>query len=485
MNIEKNSRVLCWDESFVATMNNLSISQHKPTKKNVAIVCDEAWEGNHCGYACFLKVKDKYRAYYRASKGGAHADGTMDWGFGVLCVAESLDGIHFTKPNIGKHDYDGSNFNNIVYVREGGIGFDNFSVFYDNNPNCPKDEKFKALSSIPRPEGGANLGYFASEDGYDFRFVRTLSIEGAFDTYNVMVWDETRQKYFIYFRNYHTKSGNACPYAKDNETQGVRDISVATSDDFENWEVHGRLLYGEDDLDLQFYTNQMVKYHRTKDTFIGFPMRYIDRVADKSSIDQMPNAKLHQTWIKAAGRGGTAMTDSALIFSHDGRNFIRKNEAFLRPGVENQFNWWYGDAMIFYGLYETPAEISGEPNELSFFASENYRVKNSNFRRYTIRLDGFLSFTAPFAGGEFITKPFVVDGDKLKINFSTSALGTIIVTLLDEEGNEIEGYKSCNIFGDSVDRLVEFEKPLSKINGKTVSMKVQMSDADLYSFIFE
>ncbi len=484
MKIERNSRVLCWDEASVSKKSNLTIKQHVPKKKEFAFLCDDAWEGKHNGYACVMKAGDKYRIYYRASAGtGAHADGTMTWGKSVLCVAESLDGIHFKKPNIGKFDYDGSVFNNIVFMRDGVL--DNFSVFYDENPDCPKTEKFKALSALQNKDGVNELAYYASEDGYDFRLVRILPIEGAFDTYNVMVWDEARKKYFIFFRNYHTASGKACPFAKDNETANVRDVSVATSDDFVNWEAHGRLLYGEDDLDLQFYTNQIVKYNRANDMFVGFPMRYIDRFPDKRNLDLMPNGKLHQTWFEATGRGGTAMTDSAIIFSRDGKNFIRKNEAFLRPGPENQYNWWYGDTMIAYGLIETPAEISGAPNEISFFATENYRVKNSNFRRYTIRLDGFFSFNAPFAGGEFTTKPFTVNATRLKINFSTSALGSVIITLLDKDGKEIEGYKSYAMFGDSVDRLVEFEKNLSDLNGKTVQMKVQMSDADLYSFIFE
>jgi hypothetical protein len=40
------------------------------------------------------------------------------------------------------------------------------------------------------------------------------------------------------------------------------------------------------------------------------------------------------------------------------------------------------------------------------------------------------------------------------------------------------------MFGDSVDRPVEFEKPLSDICGKTVRLKIKMRDAHLYSFVF-
>ena len=44
---------------------------------------------------------------------------------------------------------------------------------------------------------------------------------------------------------------------------------------------------------------------------------------------------------------------------------------------------------------------------------------------------------------------------------------------------------SGNLFGDSVDRLVDFEKPVEELAGKEVRMELTMRDADLYSFRFE
>ena len=37
----------------------------------------------------------------------------------------------------------------------------------------------------------------------------------------------------------------------------------------------------------------------------------------------------------------------------------------------------------------------------------------------------------------------------------------MMITVCDEDGNELEGYKSIRIFGDSVDRKVEFETELA------------------------
>ena len=48
----------------------------------------------------------------------------------------------------------------------------------------------------------------------------------------------------------------------------------------------------------------------------------------------------------------------------------------------------------------------------------------------------------------------------------------------------IAGYESYEMFGDSVDRPVEFEEPLSALRDKKVSLRVSLKDAHLYSFAF-
>jgi hypothetical protein len=168
--------------------------------------------------------------------------------------------------------------------------------------------------------------------------------------------------------------------------------------------------------------------------------------------------------------------------SEDGHVFNRRDEAFFTPGPENNSNWWYGNCYPCYGFIETRAEERGAANEISMYMGENYRIKKVNFRRYTLRLDGFFSWFAKYRGGEVITKEFELVADTLFLNFATSARGGITVSVCDLDGNEIEGYKSYVIFGDSVKRVVEFEKPLSELCGKAVRLKFFMRDAHLYSF---
>lgn len=478
----KQKRILCWDNKVIEQSHGIEIVMHKPEKKNIALVCDNEWEGVHNGYGSIIKVNGVYRLYYRAMSSRYLMNKTMTPGKGVICVAESLDGINFRKPNIGKYDYNGTKFNNIVFEREGGI--DNFSVFYDANPNCPEDERFKALSEA---DGMKKLIYYASKDGYTFREMYEINVEcGVYDTFNVTCWDSDTEQYYLYYRGYHTVDGiDLSDPKKIDYINDVRDIRVATSKDFKTWTSHGRIKLEEGQKDYPLYTNQITKYYRSDNTFIGFPVRYIDRAADKRNFDLMPLGDRHEIMTQLYSREGTALTDCVIMTSNDGITFDRRDDAYITPGPESGDNWWYGNCYTVYGLIQTQAEDFCASDEISFYMGENYRIKSVNFRRYTVRLDGFFSWYAHFDGGEVLTKPFVVTGEEMHINFATSARGDLTVTLCDEDGNALDGYQSYAMFGDATDRPVEFTKSLMALQGKRVRAKIQMHDAHLYSFVFQ
>ena len=480
-------RILCWDESVIEKNDGAQILMHRPERKNIALKCDDIWEGPHCGYGRVIKVDDTYRLYYRASDYVQRFDDSVSPNHAVLCVAESRDGINFEKINVGKHDFNGSVCNNIIYERK-EMPFDNFSVFYDDNPNCPEDERFKALSEY-NPDGKPRLIYYASADGYDFREMYEIGVKGSFDSYNVMLWDSKTEQYFMFYRAFHTKEGEDRFWwefePKIDWVNDIRDIRVATSKDFRSWTEHGRIRFDEGKEDYPLYINNVMKYYRAESTFVGFPLRYSDRAADKRNFDHMPQAYRHRAVTEKMGREGTALTDNIFMTSKDGFNFDRRDEAFITQGPENMSNWWYGGSSMVYGLIETPSEYWGAPNEISLFLTENYRIKNIEFRRYTLRLDGFFSWFGGYDGATVLTKPLVVEGDALKVNFATSAAGGMTVTLCDADGRELDGYSSYVMFGDSTDRTVEFDRPLGDIRGERVRLKITLCDAHLYSFIFE
>jgi hypothetical protein len=110
-----------------------------------------------------------------------------------------------------------------------------------------------------------------------------------------------------------------------------------------------------------------------------------------------------------------------------------------------------------------------------------------------MRLDGMVSVSAGYRGGEFVTKPFTFTGDTLSLNFETSAAGSIRLELQDQHGNPISGYELETfppLWGDHIDHVVTWTAnprwgtSLKKLEGTPIRLRVVLRDADLYSLQF-
>jgi hypothetical protein len=184
------------------------------------------------------------------------------------------------------------------------------------------------------------------------------------------------------------------------------------------------------------------------------------------------------------------VTDIMLMSSRDGTHFSIWPESFIRPGLRLKDNWFYGDNYPAWGLIETASPIIGAPNELSLYATEAYLQPGPmRLRRFTIRVDGFVSVCAPLVGGELLTRPIVFAGSKLLLNYSTSAAGGVQVELQDAQGVPLNGFAlaDCHeIYGDQLERVVAWKNnpDLSKLAGTPVRIRFVLKDADLYSIQF-
>ena len=88
-----------------------------------------------------------------------------------------------------------------------------------------------------------------------------------------------------------------------------------------------------------------------------------------------------------------------------------------------------------------------------------------------------------------MTKPIVFSGHQLQLNLATSAAGGVRVEIQDQDGKPINGFvlKDCpEIFGDSINRTVTWQNgsDVKSLAGKTVRLRFQLKDADLYAFQF-
>jgi len=176
--------------------------------------------------------------------------------------------------------------------------------------------------------------------------------------------------------------------------------------------------------------------------------------------------------------------------SRNGVHFERWNEAFLRPGPQRPDTWLYGHNYMAWHAVETKSSLPGAPNELSLYASEGSWIGDSNaMRRYTLRLDGFVSVNAGWKGGELLTRPLRFEGQRLGLNFATSAAGSIRVEIQNADGEPLPGFKlgdCADVFGDAIDRTVEWKdgSDVSDLAGRTVRLRFVLKDADLYALKF-
>ena len=259
------------------------------------------------------------------------------------------------------------------------------------------------------------------------------------------------------------------------------------STDFRNWTEPELIDYGEGAPDFHMYINNIQRYPRAPHILVGFPARYTDRYVWTDNYEQLGGKEDRLARMKIQKRFGFSVTDSMFMFSRDGLHFQRENEAFIRPEPESDWTWVYGEGYMTDGLLEVPSDLPGAAPELSFLVSHKVWIPDgtgATLYRYAIRMDGFIGRYAGYKPETLVTKPFLFEGDTLRINFETSAGGWMKVELLDKTGHPLEGYTSCELFGNSIDRKVSFPMKTAALTGKPVRLKFTMSDAEVYSFCF-
>ncbi len=470
--IEIGSRLeLLADSALIERLTRDARRQlHQPAPREVAISMDKPWEGNAVNYVTVFQDGKLYRMYYRGADVVYTSGGSHESHREVTCYAESTDGIHWTKPDLGLFEFNGSKQNNIVWD---GLGRHNFTPFRDSNPACPAEAGYKALGYGESP-AGKGLYAFRSPDGIHWSMMSEAPVitRGAFDSQNLAFWDSHRGEYREYHRDFR---------------EG-RDIRTATSKDFVTWSDPVFLEYSPGRVS-ELYTNQVIPYYRAPHIFLGFPTRYTDRGWTKAA-ESLPRLEYRRLRAAKSRREGTAVTDGMFMVSRDGLHFEIWPESFLRPGLRATDSWFYGDTYQNWGLVETRSALADAPPEISVYVTEStMQERMAYLRRYTIRPDGFVSIAAPLSGGELLTRPLRFQGRRLLLNYSTSAAGSIRVELQDANGRALPGFTladSQELYGDSLAQAVEWKNgaDVSALAGKPVRLRLELRDADLFSLRF-
>jgi hypothetical protein len=405
----------------------------EPQPQEVVLTADAPWEGNTSAYYTVLRDGELFRMYYRGShydpetKKATHPE--------VTCYAESRDGIHWTKPELGLFEFAGSKANNIVWE---GPGAHCFTPFVDGNPNRAADARLKALTRVP---GG--LLPLASADGIHWRPLadKPVITRGAFDSQNLAFWDPHRGEYREYHRAFRK----------------VRDIMTGTSTDFLHWTEPHFIDYEAAPVE-HLYTNTVQPYPGRADLVIGFPTRFLPK---------------------------TEQTEPTLMASRDRTTFRRFVEPVV-PTTAPQERSGNRSNYMAWGLVQLP----GDPLWSVYAKEAYYTGPASRLRRFTYEPHRLAGVAADSAEGELTTRPVVFDGKELQVNYRTGGGGKVRVELTDSAGEPLAGYSLADcqpLTGNAREAVVRWSggSSVAPLAGREVRVRVALEDAELFALQFE
>ena len=162
-----------------------------PSKPDGPVIsADKPWESGCINWVSMRSENGTMRLWYEAKESSSFNDCDTR-----LCYAESRDGIHWVKPNLGICEFNGSRDNNIIldaamHGKDYGLEssyVDNFMVFRDDNPLCPDEKRYKALAYMEFKVGEERrfrLRWYYASDAIHFKHGGVITEDGFFDTLN-------------------------------------------------------------------------------------------------------------------------------------------------------------------------------------------------------------------------------------------------------------------------------------------------------------
>ena len=482
-NVPVGQRQLFLDDMGIAQLDNLKRTMHQPDKKGAVIRCDPdrsgpdqyviqihtppIWDPNERIWKCWTTTPRSVGGYWEAS---------AYW--------ESQDGLHWTKPNLGQFEFEGSKANNYISFEFQEKRYGPHCVVYD--PTDP-DPQRRYKSALPpfcmavSPDGRRWKGldiHVQNRDTYTFSF------------------DQSRHLFIVASRKGHWSD---------------RKVILSTSQDFENWDFHGLILEADQrDMEIglkkieERFKDPTLKdpeYNRPQDynsqvyrmgvfgyegLFIGLPMMYYRTAQMPPGWEGFDEMDLPERLRKDTDQGGdaTAIFEIQLACSRDLQNWKRlgNRQAFIGP------------SRVGSGAYDTHCIMNGDyplvrGDELWFYYSgaKSYAIISERLSDQgaiclaVLRRDGFISLDAGDTEGVLVTEPFVFQGNQLFVNVHARHQGKLIVEALDEDDHMLA--RSAPTTGDQPRAMIRWEQgDATNLANRTVRLRFRVLNASFYSY---
>jgi hypothetical protein len=479
-------RRLFLDDYHIQSMTGLGRVYHQPVKHPVPVIMpDQPWEmgperGRSVNWVLGIEwspTLGRYRMWYNAGD------------YRRPCYAESADGLTWTKPilNLSGTNFDGSGSksNNIIdlgYAPKDSDEQRPVIIRDDRDPDT--NRRYKAVV-LRLPERTMRLLF--SSDGLRWTWSGNTLFTNS-DEYRLL---------------HDTLTGRYVFFGKVVTTNGRRNVTMATSVDFNTWSANQH--YFEADATDQTLGNTR-KAQWLSDTNRVQPV-YINSQA-WTDINNMPAFIYEGLYLALPCISD--YTGSSPAFKQDGVLYpeltVSRDLAgpwnrldrspFINVSMKNATNLYdqgmaitgqtqpvrVGDELWFYytGCVHTHAQ----------FQSHGTDYLKTAIHLAKLRLDGFASLHAGATAGSVVTTSLPVSGKSLYVNAAAQA-GTLKAELLDADTDTvIPGYtlaKSVAIKTDAVRARLQWQgvTDLSALAGRSVKIRFSVQNADLYSFWIE
>ena len=418
---------------------------------NPVLVGDRPWErwmiSPNGRAALFDRETGEFKMWYMASHPEEGAPGGFRYKVGY---AVSMDGISWSKPNLGQVDWEGSRENNLIpwgvnWMRRANVIKD----LRDPDPG----RRFKmTYVDVFDGEPAITKGY--SADGVHWR----LNGDGKPwfrrpHNGNLMGWDPRIQRYVFYVRMRAAQNT----------------VGRAVSPDFVTWSEPTKVMApGPAEPDLHFKGLAAFLY---EDLYLGW------------------------LWVFERGTKEFVAAAAELAVSRDGIHWRRpfpgsfvlergEDPAWdsrlsipVAPVVHDQQIWCY------YWGENMPYTMDAIRKVKDGWVRDGRRIQRATGLA-TLRLDGFVALSAK-GDGSVTTKLLETPGGRLTIN--AQVRGELRAEVLDENGKVMPGYgfQQCSpIRGDSLRHDVTWGSGADLVPRRKAGLRIRfhLQDTDLYAF---
>jgi hypothetical protein len=463
------TRHLFLDPAALVESRGVTLRVNPPSEGELVLKPDRPWEKMWIPfYTTVLDEDGRLRMWYNARD---------EAGTSNLAYAESTDGVHWTKPNLGLVSYKGSTANNLV-----GIPYFEGAVYRD--PRGKDEERYIYLTSIHK---GGGIFRYASPDGLRWKRDADPLLPFECDSQNVAFWDEPKGKYALYLRGWGPKSARndrrKVVRVEATRLAGPVGLVPARSIHHENGDVarqpwidtEAPTVLAADDkdaADVDIYTNAMQPYPLDPNWYVGFP-------------------SLFRHFVGSPQKVADGWTESQFVGSRDGVHWHRYDrEVYVGPGMPER----YSGSMVYLGL-----GLIVRGDEIWQYGTR-YRTTHGDvpgraqqddggIYRFVQRVDGFVSADFANETGWCRLAAVKVEGRQLMLNLDAGAMGQLRVGLLDGDGRPIAGYgpEDCEAVQlNSTRAPVKWKRggDLAALEGRTVQVVFTGARTKLYSFYF-